>query len=185
MKPEPGEHAQAGLAALVVGHVDEAADAAEQAVLERIEHPVGIGHLPQQLDHVETPLARQAVVDGAGEAEQLGRVIGATFGRGLERVGLFGRETEAALEQLPDQAAFRLVQAVVDCGDLDKQRGDCDFELVPVVSRDLAPRPLLEQRPQAIEHMRSVPCAPTPFNPSKSEDNHRNCGAARPIGFVR
>ncbi len=79
-------------------------------------------------------------------------LVGATFGRGFERGGLLGREAEAALQELPDQAAARLVQAVVHAGDLDEQRRDRDFELVCVICRDLVPRPLLEQRPQAIEH---------------------------------
>src|SRR5216684_7254916 len=66
-------------AALRIGNIDEPADLAQHGVLERIEHAVSIGDFPQHLDQLDPPLRRHALVDGAGEAEELRRPLRLAF----------------------------------------------------------------------------------------------------------
>src|SRR5947208_16092880 len=73
VEPQPPHHPLPGGAAGAVGHVEEAADAAEQRVLERIEPAIGQHHLPEHFNEGLALLRRGALVDGAGEAEELHR----------------------------------------------------------------------------------------------------------------
>src|SRR3954463_14749323 len=72
VEAEPSQHSLAGLAPLAVRGIDQSPDAAPQAGLVLVEHPIPLPDLPQHLDELEPLLEREALVDDPGEMEQLG-----------------------------------------------------------------------------------------------------------------
>ena len=55
-----------------VGHVNQPADAAQQGVLELVEHTIYIGNFPEHFDELDPLFKGQLLIDDPGEVEQFG-----------------------------------------------------------------------------------------------------------------
>src|SRR5437764_7839176 len=73
--PSP-QHALPRRAAFAVGDIDQSAYPAQERILERVDRTIGIDDFPEQLHELDPLLEREAVVDDAGETEELGRPFG-------------------------------------------------------------------------------------------------------------
>jgi 4-hydroxybenzoate polyprenyltransferase len=71
----PRQHPLAGGANIAVLEIEQAGQSAHQAGLVVMRFSIGINHFPQQFDDLQTLLGREALVERAGEAENVGGVV--------------------------------------------------------------------------------------------------------------
>lgn len=141
--------------ALLIRHVDEAGDAAEQRVLVRVEHAVGVGDLPHHLQDVGAVLVADALDDLAGEGKELGRLAHRSLGRFHQRMELLRREVEALGQQVLDGGALGRVELVVHARRLDQQGGNGELQLVRLIGQGRR-LPAGEEVEHAVDHAGSV-----------------------------
>jgi hypothetical protein len=134
----------------VVGDVDEAADTAQQAVLQRVERAIGISYLPQHLQQLHPALVAEPLVDDAGDAEELCRLLGLALGRPGQPIGRSVVEHETLFEQAPNDIALARIERAVDLCRLHEERGNGEPEPVSIAF----PRffSLLEPRFEPFDH---------------------------------
>ncbi len=101
----------------------EAADtAAQHGVLEGVEHAIGIGHLPQHLDQLETLGVGEARIDEPRRAEELGRALRPPLARLLQLIRRRVVEPEMLLQDAPHRCPLRRVEMAIDLRRLHQQR---------------------------------------------------------------
>src|SRR4051794_6876171 len=65
------QHALARRAPFAVGDIEQTAYPAQERILQRVDHAIGVDDLPEHLHKLDPLLEREAIVDDAGEAEEL------------------------------------------------------------------------------------------------------------------
>src|SRR3546814_9998516 len=93
-------------AAVPIADVQQTGQAAHQAGLEVVQRPIGVSDLPQHFHHLDALLRRERILDLAGEAEYLDRLLDLLIGRLQQRAHLRRAEAEAALDHLANLGAL-------------------------------------------------------------------------------
>jgi len=138
-------------APFAVGDIEQTAYPTQERILQRVDHAIGMDDLPQHLHQLDPLLEGEAVVDDAGESEELGRSLVGLFRSGDELARRGRRKLEAALENAIDHGSLARVDLIVDMRTFDEQRCRGELHLVGAPARRRF-RAALQPRLDFVEH---------------------------------
>ena len=122
-----------GFAAVEVGDIEQARDAADQGILVAAHRAVGIGDVPQHFDDADPFPLGKIIHDDSGEMVQIGSARRALPRRRDEARGLERLQAEAPRQDALDDAPLAVGEAVVAARGFEQQHGERKGRIVAFV----------------------------------------------------